>query len=191
MATRPDRIGATHDGRHQGRRKGLETKGKTLWFPSYRRGRITYGSRPCVWPAALLLTLALRRNRAALRYWIWFLDSLKLLIPFSVLAAIGSGFGYRTAPELPKPQSLARWLTLITRVSRPFAAQSPARLAGALPVEHLVLSVEAILGAVWLWGFLATVAFGFATGEGSGGFSDMELRCRLDWQLRLCLPCPQ
>ena len=32
---------------------------------------------------AWLLTLALRKNRAAMRYWIWLAASIKFLIPFS------------------------------------------------------------------------------------------------------------
>ena len=38
---------------------------------------------------AWLLTLILRNNQARTRYWIWMAASLKLLIPFSLLAAIG------------------------------------------------------------------------------------------------------
>lgn len=39
------------------------------------------------------LTLALRDNRAWVRYCLWFAASLKFLIPFSLLAATGSYFG--------------------------------------------------------------------------------------------------
>jgi bla regulator protein BlaR1 len=48
--------------------------------------------------AAWGLTLALRNNRAALRYGIWFAASCKFLIPFSMLVALGSQFQWRTAP---------------------------------------------------------------------------------------------
>ena len=37
-----------------------------------------------------LLSLALRRNRARLRYGIWFVASVKFLVPFAALAAAGS-----------------------------------------------------------------------------------------------------
>src|SRR5580704_2968422 len=37
-----------------------------------------------------LLTLLLRKNRARARYWLWLAASVKFLIPFSVLVAVGS-----------------------------------------------------------------------------------------------------
>jgi len=36
-----------------------------------------------------LLTLLLRNNRAATRYWVWFAASLKFLVPFSLFVEIG------------------------------------------------------------------------------------------------------
>jgi bla regulator protein blaR1 len=36
------------------------------------------------------LTLLLRKNRARARYWLWLAASVKFLIPFSVLVAVGS-----------------------------------------------------------------------------------------------------
>jgi bla regulator protein blaR1 len=49
--------------------------------------------------AAGLLSLALRKQRARVRYWVWLAASVKFLVPFSWLAAVGShlawspGFG--------------------------------------------------------------------------------------------------
>ncbi|MGA3328788.1 MAG: TIGR03435 family protein [Terriglobia bacterium] len=40
-----------------------------------------------------LLTLAFRRNRAQVRYWLWFSASLKFLIPFSILLTLGGYLG--------------------------------------------------------------------------------------------------
>jgi len=40
--------------------------------------------------AAWLLTLALRRNRAAVRYQLWLAASLKFLVPFSLFVSLGS-----------------------------------------------------------------------------------------------------
>jgi bla regulator protein BlaR1 len=36
-----------------------------------------------------LLTLFRRKNRAHMRYWLWFLASVKFLLPFSILVAVG------------------------------------------------------------------------------------------------------
>ena len=40
--------------------------------------------------AAGLLTLALRKNHARARYWLWLAASLKFLVPFSLLTSLGS-----------------------------------------------------------------------------------------------------
>jgi uncharacterized protein (TIGR03435 family) len=40
-----------------------------------------------------LLTLAFRKNRAQVRYWLWFSASLKFLIPFSILLTLGGYLG--------------------------------------------------------------------------------------------------
>jgi len=44
---------------------------------------------------ALLVTLALRRDRAGVRYAVWLTASLKFLIPFSALTSLGERFGWR------------------------------------------------------------------------------------------------
>jgi len=40
-----------------------------------------------------LLTLAFRKNRAQVRYWVWFSASLKFMIPFSLLLTLGGYLG--------------------------------------------------------------------------------------------------
>ena len=39
--------------------------------------------------AAWLITLFLKKNRARIRYWIWFTVTIKFLIPFSLLVSLG------------------------------------------------------------------------------------------------------
>jgi len=49
-----------------------------------------------------LATLAMRRNAARLRYWLWLSASIKFLIPFSLLVSLGGGVARPTAaPVLP------------------------------------------------------------------------------------------
>jgi beta-lactamase regulating signal transducer with metallopeptidase domain/protein involved in polysaccharide export with SLBB domain len=73
-----------------------------------------------------LLTLALRNNRAPVRYWLWFAASLKFLIPFSVLVTVGSQFELRKAPAAPLLPVYAAPLTVaIKDVSRPFVPSAP------------------------------------------------------------------
>jgi len=45
-----------------------------------------------------LLTLALRRNRARVRYQLWLVASAKFLVPFGALIAAGRQIGWRSDP---------------------------------------------------------------------------------------------
>jgi hypothetical protein len=65
-----------------------------------------------------LLTLALRNNHARVRHWVWLAVSYKFLVPISVLVALGSAIGWRTAPETI-PSSLS---VVMGELSQPFAA---------------------------------------------------------------------
>ena len=68
-----------------------------------------------------LMTLVLRKNRAAARYWLWLTASMKFLIPFSVLAMVGSHFVRQEPARIIPPIA-----TAIERVSLPFTAPGPA-----------------------------------------------------------------
>ena len=46
--------------------------------------------------AVWLLTLALRKNRAEVRYWLWFVASVKFLAPFALLVSAASQLEWRT-----------------------------------------------------------------------------------------------
>jgi bla regulator protein blaR1 len=52
--------------------------------------------------AAALLTLTLTRNGAGLRFWLWFAASVKLLVPFVVLAALGEYLSRLFPTALPR-----------------------------------------------------------------------------------------
>lgn len=49
--------------------------------------------------AAGLLTLAFRKNRAQVRYWLWLSASLKFLLPFSLLISLGSYIKWAPADQ--------------------------------------------------------------------------------------------
>jgi bla regulator protein blaR1 len=108
--------------------------------------------------AAWLLMLILRRNRAAVRYWIWFAASLKFLFPFSPLVAIGSRCGWRTSGFSPDPAGSLQWTTMIAHVGRPFAASTPLTHASAATPPHSALSLSAILVVIWFGGFAVTAS---------------------------------
>ena len=66
--------------------------------------------------AAALLTLAFRKNRAHVRYWLWLAASVKFLIPFAVLMTIGAQI------EGPTLVTVQRELSaVVASVSEPFS----------------------------------------------------------------------
>ncbi len=93
--------------------------------------------------AAALLTLALRKNRAQLRYWIWLAASLKFLVPFSLLISLGNRFEWRSAPTVPAPVSSA-----IEQISQPFDISVAPTVAA--PADS---PFGGMLLAVWFVGF--------------------------------------
>ncbi len=92
-----------------------------------------------------LLTLMLRRNRAAVRHGLWLAASVKFLIPFSLLTGLGSQVEWRKAPLVPQPR-----LDVVEQISEPFAIlASPARLLDRRPSSRF----PAALLSLWLCGF--------------------------------------
>src|SRR5215470_546851 len=89
--------------------------------------------------AAWLLTLALRKNHAGVRYRLWLAASVKFLIPFSLLVGAGSQFAWRTSPAMG-PSSVSRALD---QISQPFALPVDAVPAvAAAPSSNLVSALS-------------------------------------------------
>jgi len=97
--------------------------------------------------AAWLLTLALQKNRAAVRHGLWLAASLKFLVPFSLLVGAGSQFAWRTAPAIG-PAAFSR---AVEQISRPFTLPSEPSPAAVAPASWNPVPV--ILLSVWLCGF--------------------------------------
>jgi bla regulator protein BlaR1 len=105
--------------------------------------------------AAWLLTLTLRRNRAAVRYWLWLAASAKFLIPFSLLAGAGGQLGWRAAPAIAQ----AQFSIVMDEISQPFAAPPEApRPVGERSTPRIF---PAILFGVWLTGSAITAVAWF------------------------------
>src|SRR5579863_2366116 len=70
--------------------------------------------------AAGLLSLALRKNHARARYWLWFAASVKFLIPFSLLVSAGSHLAW------PRPATVAPSgvYLVLEEASQPFTART-------------------------------------------------------------------
>ncbi len=99
--------------------------------------------------AAGLLTLALRKNPARVRHWVWVAASVKFLVPFSVLIALGSQVQWRIVP-VPIQTSFS---IALDQVSQPFTAQAiSAPLSSTAPPASSLL--PAVLWTVWACGFV-------------------------------------
>jgi bla regulator protein blaR1 len=101
---------------------------------------------------AWLLTLALRKNQARVRYWIWFIASAKFLIPFSLL--VGLGILVPRHMAVPEPQKA--WVAAAERISQPLTAvpDDAARVVvtpGPVKQNHFA----AFAWALWVCGFAA------------------------------------
>ena len=128
--------------------------------------------------AAWLLALALRKNRAAVRYWLWLAASVKFLIPFSLLVNLGSQLGWRSTSPIAQPQ----FITVIAEVSRPFGASAEVSpLTAAARTTH---GISAILFGVWLCGVILGLVFWIRT---LGRIRALE---RAAMPLHLDLPIP-
>jgi bla regulator protein blaR1 len=98
------------------------------------------------------LTLPLRRNRAAVQYWVWLAASVKFLLPFSLLTGIGNRLALHSAPVIGAPH----WSFAAERISQPFTA-SP-----ALPqvvTAPAVNPLAAVILSIWLCGIAAGIVF--------------------------------
>ena len=100
---------------------------------------------------AALLAFALRKNQARVRHWLWMAASLKFLVPFAWLSALGSRLGACLIPAAPAPRVSA----LAVKLSEPFVMPEgifdPAQLAAAAP--HSAAPIwPVVLLAVWFAG---------------------------------------
>ena len=113
---------------------------------------------------AAFLAWVLRRNPAAVRYWLWLAASAKFLIPLGVIAAVGSRVEWPTvridAHQLVAPARVA----VMEQISEPFAAPPPARLLAVRAANTTLRSrypLANLIFGIWLCGFVAQcVAWG-------------------------------
>ncbi len=113
-----------------------------------------------VWQSTLfaavagLLTLMFRKNHAQVRYGLWLAASVKFLIPFAALVAIGSQVGWHSPSAVPQPQ-----LTFVMEaISQPFSRPELSVPAQALPAaasSRVATVAPFLLLGTWLCGCAA------------------------------------
>ncbi|MGH9664077.1 MAG: M56 family metallopeptidase, partial [Bryobacteraceae bacterium] len=101
--------------------------------------------------AAGLMTVGFRKNRAHIRYWLWLSASLKFLLPFSLLMALGARLEW--APATRNPAAVPAVALTMVHMSRPFPDSVP--LAPSTPSARDWAAI-AIFG-VWACGCVAIV----------------------------------
>jgi beta-lactamase regulating signal transducer with metallopeptidase domain len=95
-----------------------------------------------------LLAAALRKNRAQVRYWIWFSASLKFFAPFVLLMSLGTHLQWApSAHKMPTPPAVTFTLE---QIAQPFSETLPLVPAARNSREWIPI---AVLGA-WAFGFL-------------------------------------
>jgi bla regulator protein blaR1 len=99
-----------------------------------------------------LLTLAFRKHRAHVRYALWLAASLKFLLPFSLLMAIGT----RLSPQRPAAPPAPELYVAIQRASEPFAQPILAHAASSAP-HTSPIHLLPILLSLWFCGFIAVL----------------------------------
>jgi uncharacterized protein (TIGR03435 family) len=123
-----------------------------------------------LWQATLfallvgLLTLLFRNNGAHIRHSLWLAASIKFLLPFSVLIALGSQLPWHANSLSVSPESAAgQWSAMVATITQPMPRSSaPAQSAGSAlrtsaPATPSIDPVS-ILFAIWVCG-VAVVLF--------------------------------
>jgi bla regulator protein blaR1 len=106
--------------------------------------------------AAAVLTLALRKNAARTRYWLWLAASAKFLVPFSLLVRLG---GLLARPSAPA-EVQAGVYSVLEQISQPFVQPARAVTIAAVAPSASASSYHLfplILAAIWLRGVVAVL----------------------------------
>jgi bla regulator protein BlaR1 len=103
---------------------------------------------------AWLLTLALKRNHARTRYWIWMIASVKFLVPFSLFITAGEWIRSLVAAPIEKP-GLA---TAMEQITQPFQQVQFFVTAGPVAAAHRAAVLPAVLLVIWVSGVLVFAA---------------------------------
>src|SRR5579864_1673981 len=99
-----------------------------------------------------LLAWTLRRNQARARYWLWLAASVKFLVPFSALVAIGDRLSWWHGAEGSKGLYF-----VIEGFIRPFPQSPVTQPASTMFFSSLTNMLPALLAAGWLCGFVAVL----------------------------------
>jgi uncharacterized protein (TIGR03435 family) len=105
---------------------------------------------------AWLVTLALRKNPARIRFCVWMFASVKFLVPFALLASLGARWA-RTVAGRPVGSAL---YSTVEEISQPFqqAQTQPATSLLSAPAAHAFEFLVPMLAGAWFCGVLTVLA---------------------------------
>jgi len=106
---------------------------------------------------AALLALALRGNHARVRHGLWLAASVKFLVPFAALAAVGGRLGQWFVPAA----AVSRVPFVVEQIVQPFASVQEAPSLISTPAPAAPNLFPAVLLALWLCGFAAVLIYGW------------------------------
>jgi bla regulator protein blaR1 len=100
-----------------------------------------------------LISVALRRNQARIRYWLWFSASVKFFVPFTLLITFGSHLEWAPTVQQITPPAVS---SAMGQISQPFSDFS--RMAEPTPPSTPGDAAQftiAVLALVWMSGAMA------------------------------------
>jgi beta-lactamase regulating signal transducer with metallopeptidase domain len=103
------------------------------------------------------LTLLLRRNSARVRYFLWLAGSVKFLVPFALLSAVGAQIPWSLGHAQPT-HFISTASQMAMQVTQFGGAGATALVAHAKSREVILI----VLGTIWILGTLAVLARSFA-----------------------------
>ena len=129
-------------------------RGSSFWNDSWTAGLVNHlWQSTAVAGVALLLTFALKKNQARVRYWVWMIASAKFLLPFSLLMSAGAWLRSMIAAPVATPAvSVA-----IEQIAAPMQSVHNAAGTGAVRADHYAW-LSAFLLVVWLSGLVLIAA---------------------------------
>jgi len=149
-----------------------------------------------------VLALALNRNRAQVRYWLWLASSMKFMIPFAALAAAAASVNW---PGFAQSRNLAAAALPMTRlvetVSQPFSANDFQGVTVAATMSNGSSAVSFnLLLAIWAAGFIVVLGkwlldwrrISALAGRGTRleEGREVEMLRRLEWIAGIRVPTP-
>ena len=106
--------------------------------------------------AAALVAFALRRHQARVRHAVWLAASLKFLLPFSLLIAIGGALSRRAAPA-DVGASAPAFVETVQTITEPFSDNTLA--ATSAPVVHpTIVPWPLVFATLWAVGVVVVLA---------------------------------